>query len=111
MIEKINKVAKKIYRASEVTMDDKVKTQIQNLQNSGYGHFPICIAKTQSSFSTDPKLRGAPSNHSIAVREIRFSAGAEFIVIICGNIMTMPGLSKKPSAENIDYINGKIVGL
>jgi len=111
LIEKINKVAKKIYRASEVTMDDKVKEQIQNLQNSGYGHMPICIAKTQSSFSTDPKLRGAPSNHSIAVREIRFSAGAEFIVIICGNIMTMPGLSKKPSAENIDYVGGKIVGL
>jgi len=111
LIEKINKVAKKIYRASEVTMDDKVKAQIQNLQNTGYGHFPICIAKTQSSFSTDPKLRGAPTNHSIAVREIRFSAGAEFIVIICGNIMTMPGLSKKPSAENIDYVNGKIVGL
>ncbi len=111
LIEKINKVAKKIYRASEVTMDDKVREQIQNLQNAGYGHMPICIAKTQSSFSTDPKLRGAPSNHSIAVREIRFSAGAEFIVIICGNIMTMPGLSKKPSAENIDYIGGKIVGL
>ena len=111
LIEKINKVAKKIYRASEVTMDDKVREQIQNLQNAGYGHMPICIAKTQSSFSTDPKLRGAPSNHSIAVREIRFSAGAEFIVIICGIIMTMPGLSKKPSADNIDYIGGKIVGL
>ena len=111
LIEKINKVAKKIYRASEVTMDDKVKEQIRNLQDAGYGHLPICIAKTQSSFSTDPKLRGAPSNHSIAVREIRFSAGAEFIVIICGNIMTMPGLSKKPSAENIDYVGGKIVGL
>jgi formate--tetrahydrofolate ligase len=111
LIEKINKVAKKIYRASEVTMDDKVREQIQNLQDAGYGHLPICIAKTQSSFSTDPKLRGAPSNHSIAVREIRFSAGAEFIVIICGNIMTMPGLSKKPSAENIDYVGEKIIGL
>jgi len=110
-LKKLIKLQKKIYRSSEVTMDDKVKTQIQNLQNSGYGHFPVCIAKTQSSFSTDPKLRGAPSNHSITVREIRFSAGAEFIVVICGNIMTMPGLSKKPSAENIDYINGKIVGL
>ncbi|MSP06346.1 MAG: formate--tetrahydrofolate ligase [Candidatus Fonsibacter sp.] len=111
LIEKINKIAKKIYRASEVIMDDTVKAQIQNLQDSGYGHFPVCIAKTQSSFSTDPKLRGAPSNHSIAIREIRVSAGAEFIVIICGNIMTMPGLSKKPSAENIDYLNSKIVGL
>jgi len=111
LIEKINKIAKKIYRASEVTMDDKVKAQIENLQKTGYGHFPICVAKTQSSFSIDPKLRGAPSNHSIAIREIRLSAGAEFIVIICGSIMTMPGLPKVPSAEKINYINGKIIGL
>ncbi len=111
LIEKINKVAKKIYRASEITMDDKVRDQLKSYEQAGYKDLPICIAKTQSSFSTDPKLRGAPSNHSIAVREIRFSAGAEFIVIICGNIMTMPGLSKKPSAENIDYVSGKIVGL
>jgi formate--tetrahydrofolate ligase len=111
LIEKINKIAKKIYRASEVTMDDKVKAQIENLQKTGYGHFPICVAKTQSSFSIDPKLRGAPSNHSIAIREIRLSAGAEFIVIICGSIMTMPGLPKVPSAEKINYVNGKIIGL
>ena len=111
LIEKINKIAKKIYRASEITMDDKVKVQIENLQKTGYGHFPICVAKTQSSFSIDPKLRGAPSNHSIAIREIRLSAGAEFIVIICGSIMTMPGLPKVPSAEKINYIDGKIIGL
>ena len=111
LIEKINKIAKKIYRASEVTMDDKVKAQIENLQKTGYGHFPICVAKTQSSFSIDPKLRGAPSNHIIAIREIRLSAGAEFVVIICGSIMTMPGLPKVPSAEKINYVNGKIVGL
>jgi formate--tetrahydrofolate ligase len=111
LIEKINKIAKKIYRASEVTMDDNVKAQIANLQKNGYGHFPICVAKTQSSFSIDPKLRGAPSNHSIAIREIRLSAGAEFVVIICGSIMTMPGLPKVPSAEKINYVNGKIVGL
>jgi len=111
LIEKINKIAKKIYRASEITMDDKVKAQIENLQKTGYGHFPICVAKTQSSFSIDPKLRGAPSNHSIAIREIRLSAGAEFIVIICGSIMTMPGLPKVPSAEKINYVNGKIIGL
>jgi formate--tetrahydrofolate ligase len=111
LIEKINKIAKKIYRASEVTMDDKVKAQIENLQKTGYGHFPICVAKTQSSFSIDPKLRGAPSNHSIAIREIRLSAGAEFVVIICGSIMTMPGLPKVPSAEKINYVNGKIIGL
>ena len=111
LIEKINKIAKKIYRASEVTMDDKVKAQIENLQKTGYGHFPICVAKTQSSFSIDPKLRGAPSNHIIAIREIRLSAGAEFVVIICGSIMTMPGLPKVPSAEKINYVNGKIIGL
>ena len=111
LIEKINKIAKKIYRASEVTMDDNVKAQIANLQKNGYGHFPICVAKTQSSFSIDPKLRGAPSNHSIVIREISLSAGAEFVVIICGSIMTMPGLPKVPSAEKINYINGKIVGL
>ena len=111
LIEKINKIAKKIYRASEVTMDDNVKAQIANLQKNGYGHFPICVAKTQSSFSIDPKLRGAPSNHSIAIREIRLSAGAEFVVIICGSIMTMPGLPKVPSAEKINYVNGKIIGL
>ena len=111
LIEKINKIAKKIYRASEITMDDKVKAQIENLQKTGYGHFPICVAKTQSSFSIDPKLRGAPSNHNIAIREIRLSAGAEFVVIICGSIMTMPGLPKVPSAEKINYVNGKIIGL
>ena len=92
-------------------MDDNVKAQIENLQKNGYGYFPICVAKTQSSFSIDPKLRGAPSNHIIAIREIRLSAGAEFVVIICGSIMTMPGLPKVPSAEKINYINGKIVGL
>ena len=111
LIEKINKIAKKIYRASEITMDDKVKAQIENLQKTGYGHFPICVAKTQSSFSIDPKLRGAPSNHNIAIREIRLSAGAEFVVIICGSIMTMPGLPKVRSAEKINYVNGKIIGL
>jgi formate--tetrahydrofolate ligase len=109
--EKINKISKKIYRASEVTADKNIMSQIKNLQDTGYGNFPICIAKTQSSFSTDPKLRGAPINHIISIREIRLAAGAEFIVIICGNIMTMPGLSKVPSAEKINYTNGKIVGL
>ena len=111
LFKKIETIAKEIYRADEVIADTKIRDQLKSFEEAGYGDFPICIAKTQSSFSTDPKLRGAPSNHSIAVREIRFSAGAEFIVIICGNIMTMPGLSKIPSAESIDYINGKIVGL
>jgi formate--tetrahydrofolate ligase len=109
--EKINKIAKKVYRASEVTADAKVKAQIENLQKSGYGHYPVCVAKTQSSFSTDAKLRGAPDNHSLAIREVRLAAGAEFVVMVCGDIMTMPGLPKVPSAEKIDYVDGKVVGL
>ena len=109
--EKINKVAKKVYRASEVNADAKVRAQIESLQQQGYGHYPVCIAKTQSSFSTNPKLLGAPDNHVITVREIRLAAGAEFIVMVCGDIMTMPGLPKVPSAEKIDYVDGKVVGL
>ena len=109
--EKINKVAKKVYRASEVNADAKVRAQIEGLQKEGYGHYPVCVAKTQSSFSTDPKLRGAPDNHVITVREVRLAAGAEFIVMVCGDIMTMPGLPKVPSAEKIDYVDGKVVGL
>ena len=109
--DKINKIAKKIYRAKEVMADEKVKAQIQSLQDSGYGHYPVCVAKTQSSFSTDPKLRGAPTDHVISIREIRLAAGAEFVVMLCGGIMTMPGLAKAPSAEKIDYIDGKIIGL
>jgi formate--tetrahydrofolate ligase len=109
--EKINKVAKKVYRASEVNADAKVRAQIESLQQQGYGHYPVCVAKTQSSFSTDPKLRGAPDNHVITIREIRLAAGAEFIVMVCGDVMTMPGLPKAPSAEKIDYVDGKVVGL
>jgi formate--tetrahydrofolate ligase len=109
--EKINKIAKKVYRASEVTADAKVRGQIKKLQEDGYGHFPVCVAKTQSSFSTDAALRGAPSNHVVNVREVRLAAGAEFVVMICGDIMTMPGLPKVPSAEKIDLIDGKVVGL
>jgi formate--tetrahydrofolate ligase len=109
--EKINKIAKKVYRASEVNADAKVRAQIESLQQQGYGHYPVCVAKTQSSFSTDPKLRGAPDNHVIAIREIRLAAGAEFIVMVCGDVMTMPGLPKAPSAEKIDYVDGKVVGL
>ena len=109
--DKINKIAKKVYRASEVTADDNVKAQIENLQKAGYGKFPVCVAKTQSSFSTDAKLRGAPTGHIVAIREIRLAAGAEFIIMICGSVMTMPGLPKVPKAESIDYVNGKIIGL
>jgi formate--tetrahydrofolate ligase len=109
--DKINKIAKKVYRASEVTADAKVRGQIKKLQEDGYGHFPVCVAKTQSSFSTDAALRGAPSNHVVNVREVRLAAGAEFVVMICGDIMTMPGLPKVPSANKIDLVDGKVVGL
>jgi len=110
--DKINKIAKKVYRASEVTADAKVRGQIKKLQEDGYGHYPVCVAKTQYSFSTDAALRAAPVNHVINVREVRLAAGAEFIVMICGDIMTMPGLPKVPSACAIDLDDqGKIVGL
>ncbi len=109
--DKINKIAKKVYRAAEVTADSKVRSQIKQLQESGYGHYPVCVAKTQSSFSTDAALRGAPANHVVNVREVRLAAGAEFVVMICGDIMTMPGLPKVPAAEKIDLVDGKVVGL
>jgi formate--tetrahydrofolate ligase len=109
--DKINKIAKKVYRASEVTADAKVRAQIKRLQDDGYGHYPVCVAKTQSSFSTDAALRGAPVNHVVNVREVRLAAGAEFVVMICGDIMTMPGLPKVPSANKIDLVDGKVVGL
>jgi formate--tetrahydrofolate ligase len=109
--DKIGKVAKQVYRASEVTADTKVRGQIRRLQEEGYGHYPVCVAKTQYSFSTDAQLRGAPSGHVINVREVRLAAGAEFIVMICGDIMTMPGLPKVPSAAKIDLVGGKVVGL
>jgi formate--tetrahydrofolate ligase len=109
--EKINKIAKKVYRASEVTADAKVRAQIKKLQDDGYGHSPVCVAKTQSSFSTDAALRGAPSDHVVNVREVRLAAGAEFVVMICGDIMTMPGLPKVPSASKIDLVDGRVVGL
>jgi formate--tetrahydrofolate ligase len=110
--EKVTAVATKIYGAGEVTADSKVRAQLKKLQDEGYGHYPVCIAKTQYSFSTDPKLRGAPSGHSINIREVRLAAGAEFIVVVCGDIMTMPGLPKVPSASAIDVSDdGRISGL
>jgi formate--tetrahydrofolate ligase len=109
--DKVNKIAKKVYRAAEVTADAKVRNQIKKLQEDGYGHYPVCVAKTQYSFSTDAQLRGAPDNHVINVREVRLAAGAEFVVMVCGDIMTMPGLPKVPSANKIDLVNGKVVGL
>ena len=110
--DKIGAIATKIYGAGEVTADAKVRGQIRKLQEDGYGHYPVCVAKTQYSFSTDPKLRAAPSGHVINVREVRLAAGAEFVVMVCGDVMTMPGLPKVPSAEKIDLTDdGKVVGL
>jgi formate--tetrahydrofolate ligase len=110
--EKVKTISTKIYGASEVTADAKVRGQIRKLQEDGYGHYPVCVAKTQYSFSTDPQLRGAPSGHVINVREVRLAAGAEFVVMVCGDVMTMPGLPKVPSAEKIDLTDdGKVVGL
>ncbi len=110
--DKMKAIATKIYGASDITADSKVRAQIKKLQESGYGHYPICVAKTQYSFSTDPQLRGAPSGHVVNVREVRLAAGAEFIVMICGDIMTMPGLPKVPAAERIDLTDdGRVVGL
>ena len=110
--DKMKAIATSIYGASDITADTKVRAQIRQLQEAGYGHYPVCVAKTQYSFSTDPQLRGAPSGHVVNVREVRLAAGAEFIVMVCGDIMTMPGLPKVPSADHIDIDDeGRIVGL
>lgn len=109
---KMKAIATKIYGASEITADTDVRNRIKKLEAQGYGHYPVCVAKTQYSFSTDPKLLGAPSNHVVNIREVRLAAGAEFVVMICGDIMTMPGLPKVPSAERIDIDEeGRVVGL
>ena len=110
--DKAQTVAQKIYGAQGISADAKIRGQIDKLQEQGYGHYPICIAKTQYSFSTDPKLLGAPSGHTMNIREVRLAAGAEFIVMVCGDVMTMPGLPKVPSAHAIDLDEqGNIVGL
>ena len=112
LLEKIETIAKKIYRADEVVADPTVVEQLKAWEEAGYGHLPVCIAKTQYSFSTDPNLRGAPTGHSIPIREVRLSAGAGFIVAVCGAIMTMPGLPRAPAAEVIKLNDaGEIEGL
>jgi len=112
LFEKIETVAKSIYHAGEVTADKSVREQLRQWEAQGYGKLPVCMAKTQYSFSTDPNLRGAPTDHSVAIREVRLSAGAGFIVVITGEIMTMPGLPRAPSSEKI-FLNeqGQIEGL
>ena len=109
---KIETIAKRIYHADEVLADQKIRNQLKEWEEQGYGHLPGCMAKTQYSFSTDPTQRGAPTGHSVPVREVRLSAGAGFVVAICGEIMTMPGLPSKPAAENIRLnASGEVEGL
>ena len=112
LFEKIETIAKRIYRAQEVLADQKIRNQLRQWQDNGYGKLPICMAKTQYSFSTDPNLRGAPVAHSVPIREVRLSAGAGFIVVVCGQIMTMPGLPRTPAAESISINpDGQVEGL
>ena len=112
LFEKIETIAKRIYRAQEVLADQKIRNQLRKWQDNGYGKLPICMAKTQYSFSTDPNLRGAPVAHSVPIREVRLSAGAGFIVVVCGQIMTMPGLPRTPAAESISINpDGQVEGL
>jgi formate--tetrahydrofolate ligase len=112
LLEKIRTIAKEIYRAKDVSADKSVRDQLASFESMGYGKLPVCIAKTQYSFSTSADLKGAPSDFTIPVREVRLSAGAEFVVAICGEIMTMPGLPKVPAADSIDIgADGRIVGL
>ena len=112
LFDKIQTIASEIYDANEVIADSKIRDQLKLFEKNGYGHFPICIAKTQYSFSTDPNLKGAPSNHALPIREVRLSSGAEFIVVVCGEIMTMPGLPSVPAANSIKLNDkGEIEGL
>ena len=112
LFKKIETIAKEIYRADEVIADTKIRDQLKNFEEEGYGDLPICVAKTQYSFSTDPSLKGAPIGHVLPIREIRLSSGAGFIVVVCGAIMTMPGLPRVPAADSIKLNkNGEIEGL
>ena len=112
LFAKIEAIAKGIYRADGVEADKSIRDQLKTWEAAGYGHLPICVAKTQYSFTTDPTVRGAPTGHSVPVREVRLSAGAGFVVAICGEIMTMPGLPKVPSAEVIRLnADGNVEGL
>jgi len=112
ILKKIETIAKEIYGASGIELDDKTKEQIKEIEKAGFGKFPVCIAKTQYSFSTDPKLKGAPSGHTLSIREVRLSTGAKFIVVVCGAIMTMPGLPRVPAADSIKLNRkGEVEGL
>jgi len=110
--DRVSALCREIYGADDIIGDQKTRDRFKELQEQGYGHFPVCIAKTQYSLTTDPDKKGAPKHHVVPIREVRLSAGAEFIVAICGDIMTMPGLPRIPSANKIDVTqDGRIVGL
>jgi formate--tetrahydrofolate ligase len=111
LIEKVEAIATRLYGAGLVTWEAKARRRLLRVERDGYGALPVCVAKTQYSFSADASLRAAPSGHVVNVREVRLAAGAEFVVMICGDIMTMPGLPKVPSANKIDLVDGKVVGL
>jgi formate--tetrahydrofolate ligase len=112
LLEKVETIAKTLYHADEVLADKAVRDKLNWYQDNGFGHLPVCIAKTQYSFSTDPQLLGAPTGHSMSIREVRLSAGAEFVVVVCGAIMTMPGLPRVPAADKIKLDeNGLVQGL
>jgi formate--tetrahydrofolate ligase len=112
LLEKVRTIARELYRAKDVSADKAVRDQLATFEAMGYSKAPVCMAKTQYSFSTNPDLKGAPTDFVIPIREVRLSAGAEFVVVICGEILTMPGLPKVPSAESIDVnAQGQIVGL
>ena len=112
LLDKIRTIAQKLYGAKDVAADKSVRDQLAGFEAAGFGHLPVCIAKTQYSFSTNGDLKGAPTDHVVNVREVRLAAGAEFVVAVCGEIMTMPGLPRVPAADSIDVsADGKIVGL
>ena len=112
LIEKVRTIAREIYRADDIIADKKIRQQFADLEAGGFGHLPICVAKTQYSFTTDANIKGAPSDHVVAIRELRLSAGAEFVVAVCGEIMTMPGLPRVPAANSIEVgADGRITGL
>ena len=112
LLEKVRTIAQRMYGAEDIEAAESVQDQFAQLQDQGFGHFPVCIAKTQLSFTTDPNAKGAPSGHTVAIREVRLSAGAEFVVAICGDMMTMPGLPRVPAANNIEVdAEGRITGL
>jgi len=110
--DKVKTIATRLYDADDIVADKKIRQRLEGYEKAGFGHLPVCIAKTQYSFSTDPSLRGAPSHHTVPIREVRLAAGAEFVVVICGEVMTMPGLPRRPAAASMGVDEqGQVCGL